>query len=464
MQETCKAFSPLRLSEAGKAGDGSQTPAVTPVRVEFVCPKEFDLAGLEVFDADGNTVAPLEGAPGKPAKGVYWLSPGSYTYTFKTGIEGYQDLTDVPFTVEKDGSGKTIEIKPERITLPKEAENEEDAQEEDAQEEDAQEEDAQEEGGEAESEAPTIDQESIEPIPAEVTTELVPERAPERPGAGLWTGALIGLLIGAALGCVAARLLQRRRGKKAGGKLTIQARAVQGIGARQDQQDSLYMSDGRLYEQQGILMCVADGMGGLSDGAKMSQAVVSAVERGFSVEEKDDPERLIFSLTKQAADAANQTISPNYGSGGSTMVLGYLRRGEFTFSSVGDSRISLYRDGTLWHLNRRHVFGDEMVISALNGGLTYETATMDRKKAALTSYLGMGKLKYTDMPDARISLRRGDRIILMSDGVFNTLSDEELASILSRKIDTVTGVIAEQIKAKANRYQDNFTAIVVAVE
>ena len=103
MQETCKAFSPLRLSEAGKEGAGPQSPAITPVRVEFVCPKEFDLAGLEVFDADGKTVAPLEGMPGKPMKGVYWLSPGSYTYNFKTGVEGYQDLTAVPFTVEKDG-------------------------------------------------------------------------------------------------------------------------------------------------------------------------------------------------------------------------------------------------------------------------------------------------------------------------------------------------------------------------
>ena len=455
MQETCKAFSPLRLSEAGKEGAGPQSPAITPVRVEFVCPKEFDLAGLEVFDADGNTVAPLEGMPGKPMKGVYWLSPGSYTYNFKTGVEGYQDLTAVPFTVEKDASGKTIEITPERITLPEESEDAEDAQGEEAQPE---------EGAEAEGEGPAIDQENIEPIPAEVTTELVPERTPARPGAGLWTGALVGLLIGAALGCAAARLLQRRRGKKAGGKLSVQARAVQGVGARQDQQDALYMSDGRLYDQQGILMCVADGMGGLSDGAKMSQAVVSAVERGFAVEEKDDPERLIFSLTKQAAEAANQAISPNYGAGGSTMVLGYLRRGEFTFASVGDSRISLYRDGTLWHLNRRHVYGDEMVLSALNGGMTYETATMDRKKAALTSYLGMGRLKYTDLPDVRITLHRGDRIILMSDGVFNTLSDEELAAILSRKIGTVTGAIAEQIKARANRYQDNFTAIVVAVD
>jgi hypothetical protein len=44
------------------------------------------------------------------------------------------------------------------------------------------------------------------------------------------------------------------------------------------------------------------------------------------------------------------------------------------------------------------------------------------------------------------------------------LSDEELAAILSRKVGTITGEIAEQIKQKANRYQDNFTAIVVAVE
>ena len=427
-------YSSLAAGSAGRmaaeetgagTGEKSGNLTFTPTRVEFTCPEEFELDGLKVFDAKDEPVMPYaDEAKDKPAEGVYMLMPGEYSYRIAAPGEEAEHAEKTAFTVEPGREKMTITLQAETNSETKEF--------------------------------------------TEVVS-LPPEQEPAQPqqsaGPGVWGIAVGALLIGAVLGGVLMRLLggRKRRGAP-GGRLRIQAKAVQGVGARSDQQDALFMSDGRLYDKQGILMCVADGMGGLSDGAKMSQAVVSAVERGFAIEEKDDPERLIFDLTKQAAEEANRAISPNYGVGGSTMVMGYLRSGEFTFVSVGDSRISLYRNGTLWHLNRRHVFEEDLKLSALNGAGSYDAAVTDKKKGALTSFLGMGKLRYADLPDARIPLQRGDRIVLMSDGVFNTLSDKELAAILGGKVGTITGEIAEQIKQKANRYQDNFTAIVVAVE
>ena len=516
----------MAAEETGSGtGDISGNLTFKPTRVEFTCPEEFKLDGLHVFDAKGEPVMPFtDEEKDKPVEGVYMLMPGEYTYSFYPGKEGYRDIEKTPFTVKRNQEALTIELLPEKVEQTESAEEENEAapvRVEFVGPEDfdyaslevfdaaglkmAPVNDAESgkalpgvyelvpgeysyriaaDGEEAEQaektaftvepgqEKMTIDLQPEAHSEVKEFTEVVttpPEQVPAEPqqsaGPGVWGIAVGALIIGAALGGVLMRLLGGRMWKGArGGRLRIQAKAVQGVGARSDQQDALYMSDGRLYDKQGILMCVADGMGGLSDGAKMSQAVVSAVERGFAIEEKDDPERLIFDLTKQATEAANRAISPNFGVGGSTMVMGYLRSGEFTFVSVGDSRISLYRDGMLWHLNRRHVFEEDLKLSALNGAGSYDAAVTDKKKGALTSFLGMGKLKYADLPDARIPLQRGDRIVLMSDGVFNTLSDEELAAILSRKVGTITGEIAEQIKQKANRYQDNFTAIVVAVE
>lgn len=289
-----------------------------------------------------------------------------------------------------------------------------------------------------------------------VSDEPVPHSA-----GSFWFSLFGGILLGALLCLVLVSFLKHLRRAKHNWPRRAEGVTVQGLGKRENQQDTVYLSDPAGYPNDGLLFCVADGMGGLSNGAQISNAVVVAVADGFQTEARDNPDRLILSLVQKASQAANALVQPNYGSSGSTLVLGFLRDGLLTFASVGDSRICLCRDGKLYRLNRRHRFSDELYLASVNGEISFMQADTYDKKGALTSFMGMGPLKYLDLSDAGIPLQKGDTLIAMSDGVFNALSDTELISILQEKVTSLSRVLAESIEAKEKPYQDNYSAVMI---
>ncbi len=280
---------------------------------------------------------------------------------------------------------------------------------------------------------------------------------------GLLIGALAGCIVGAGIGWLVSRL-RKKGGASKKGKDKVQVVTLQGVGARENQQDSLAASDPERYSEQGVLLCVADGMGGLRNGGMISRTAVTTVMSKFAALDKTDPERMLAALVQSATSAVNMVLSPDYGSGGTTLVIGYAKDGVFYYAAVGDSRICLCRDGKLIHLNRPHVFEDELLLRYINGEISYDSARNYEKRGALTSYLGMGKLKYADIPAYHIPIRAGDRIVLMSDGVFNTLSDEEIAGIVEGPCKSAPAMLNREIEKKHTRFQDNYSVVILAVD
>ena len=287
-------------------------------------------------------------------------------------------------------------------------------------------------------------------------------------------GVLSLLLIGAVvLLAIRARNLKRRRRKKPSATeapaaaaapteapVAIQVGKLHQIGDRESQQDCLAVSPTELYDARGILAVVADGMGGLSDGDKMSQTAASAMMNGFMNCREYSPE-LILALTVEANQAVNRVLGPNQGRSGTTLVAGIVKDGMFNYVSVGDSRICLYRQGLLTQLNREHVFRNELRVQAVNGLGTLWDAGTHPKAAGLTSYLGMGSLKYIDIPAEPLRVCRGDKIILMSDGVYNAMTLPELEAALAMPAQQAADAIGQTIHTKAYRNQDNYTAVIL---
>lgn len=231
-------------------------------------------------------------------------------------------------------------------------------------------------------------------------------------------------------------------------------------GARKNQQDSFSVSQEELFQTHGLLAVVADGMGGLSDGDKTSQTAVAAMMNGFYMAD-GRPENVLLSLLKQANDAVNAFLgTERLRSSGSTLVAGLIRDGAFYYLSVGDSRIYLYREHTLYQLNREHNYRYELYLDAINGRGSLKTAAEHPKGSGLTSFLGMGQLKYIDLPDQPIAVRPNDIFLLMSDGVYNALSEAELAAALNSK-EGIADALRAAIQAKAYKNQDNYTAVIL---
>lgn len=288
-------------------------------------------------------------------------------------------------------------------------------------------------------------------------------------------GVLSLLLIGAVvLLAIRARNLKRRRRRKRPSTteapaaaaapmeapVAIQVGKLHQIGDRESQQDCLAVSPTELYDTRGILAVVADGMGGLSDGDKMSQTAASAMMNGFMNCREYSPE-LILALTVEANQAVNRVLGANQGRSGTTLVAGIVKDGMFNYVSVGDSRICLYRQGLLTQLNREHVFRNELRVQAVNGLGTLWDAGTHPKAAGLTSYLGMGSLKYIDIPAEPLRVCRGDKIILMSDGVYNAMTLPEMEAALAMPAQQAADAIGQTIHTKAYRNQDNYTAVIL---
>lgn len=233
------------------------------------------------------------------------------------------------------------------------------------------------------------------------------------------------------------------------------------LGDRESQQDCLAVSPTELYGTKGVLAVVADGMGGLSDGDRMSQTAAGAMMSYF-MNCQDMGEDTILALTAEANQAVNRVLGPqNQGRSGTTLVAGIVKDGLFHYVSVGDSRICLYRQGALIQLNREHVYRYELAVNATNGYGTLWDAHSHPKAAGLTSYLGMGNLKYVDIPAAPLKIRQGDKLILMSDGVYNALQIPELEEALQLSAQQAADRMGQLIHAKAYRHQDNYTAVIL---
>lgn len=237
-------------------------------------------------------------------------------------------------------------------------------------------------------------------------------------------------------------------------------------GARGEQQDSFGVSDEALLPTHGLLAVVADGMGGLADGGKVSARAVESILDGFvSGQGKYTPEQQLLLLARQAVCAVDGLLgAEGKRKSGSTLAVGLVKDGAFSFLSVGDSRICLLRQGALVQLNREHIYKNQLALGAVNGERTLQEAWADPKGAGLVSFLGMGALTQVDWPAGPIRLVPGDKLILMSDGVYNALEEPELTAALAGEPEQAAGAIRAAIEAKGYANQDNYTAVILGCE
>ena len=238
---------------------------------------------------------------------------------------------------------------------------------------------------------------------------------------------------------------------------------AQDIGARNEQQDSFGISNMEedFVQNNGILAIVADGMGGMSNGSQYSKLTVQTALQSFNNEnsEKDD-ETTLLRILKRVTDAVENS---GLEGGGSTLVAVLIREKLLHFISVGDSRIYLMRNGGLIQLNREHVYGRELDDMVANGLKDAEEAAADPQRAALTSFIGISSEMKVDRNIRPITLYSGDKIVLMSDGIYGFISEGEIKELLLQEPMPAAEAIRKAVIAKKSPYQDNLTIVILEI-
>ena len=242
--------------------------------------------------------------------------------------------------------------------------------------------------------------------------------------------------------------------------------AITVLGDREDQQDCF----GYIIKDNAIYLAVCDGMGGYSGGKLASTVAVKAFLDYFS---QDTEIGLDYDSLTQSTIFANSAVYnlANDGMrGGSTLVSVIIRDKALYWNSVGDSRAYLFRGGSFVQFttdqNYRAVL-DEKKKAGLIDDVEYENELT--RGDALICHLGLESVGLIDYNDSPLMLLPDDIVILMSDGLYKVLTDEEISTVLSNFNDINEALYALELKVRKiskekNIQRDNMTVATVKIK
>lgn len=202
---------------------------------------------------------------------------------------------------------------------------------------------------------------------------------------------------------------------------------------------------------------LADGMGGHSAGEVASRTAVDTVSailrqtlRGISAHER--LETALQAAHSVIREKSRQSIK--YRGMGTTCVAALVTDARMHFVNVGDSRLYLLRNGTFSALTHDHSLLQEFIDQGL---YTPEEAREKVSRNILTRALGLEPQVKVDY-DA-VDIQPGDRFLMCSDGLYDMLSESEMAALLGRphQLEEIGLDMIELANARGSR--DNVSVI-----
>ena len=254
--------------------------------------------------------------------------------------------------------------------------------------------------------------------------------------------------------------------------------ALQITGKRDYQEDSFGLLDecdlGLDCGEHAVLL-VADGMGGHVGGAIASDLLCKTFIEAYPRSSGPIVDRL-----RACLDEANGAITaavdenPALASMGSTLVAAVVTSEGLHWISVGDSPLWLFREGLLKRLNADHSMAAELNELVAEGRMTEEEAEQDPRRNWLNSAVMGDEIHLIDVPSQPVAVKKGDRVVLASDGLL-TLNNQEIAESLKKTRDAplkksaedLIEKVKEKVKKKEEEaerpyYQDNTTVLLYA--
>lgn len=243
---------------------------------------------------------------------------------------------------------------------------------------------------------------------------------------------------------------------------------VTDVGRVRDHNEDSFLVDKKLQ-----LFVVCDGMGGHAAGEVASNVAARTVrevvlgqreallefERGSGSTTRTDILRLMESAVQQACSAVfgeGQADESKRGMGTTLDALLLIGTRGF-IAHVGDSRIYLYRQGSVHQLTEDHSLINELL---RRGRLSRDQIEALQYKNAVTRAVGVYESVEVDTLDFDVLM--GDRFLLCTDGLHSYFEQAELAKLFA---ETPEGDVSQKLVDLANERggKDNITSIVVKV-
>ena len=231
-------------------------------------------------------------------------------------------------------------------------------------------------------------------------------------------------------------------------------------GGRQLNEDRM----GYSYTRSSGILLLADGMGGHPEGEVAAQLALQAMSALYQKQATPVIEDVTAFLTSAIMAAHRQIIKYAIEKGmldtpRTTVVAAVVQNGTATWVHCGDSRLYLVRKGQLVVRTRDHSYLEQPP-----KGHTPTRLSEHTNRNILFTCLGSPAKPLFDIAGP-VALQQGDKLMLCSDGLWGTLSDDEIVEQLD------AGVVGETVPAmvdmalqRAGATSDNVTVIALEWE
>ena len=226
---------------------------------------------------------------------------------------------------------------------------------------------------------------------------------------------------------------------------------------RKMNQDYVFATD----EPQGTLpnlLVVADGMGGHKAGDFASKFTVETLKEEIKHSLKEGPKEVLRDavqvVNKKLIETAEKDIKLD--GMGTTLVAATVIDHTLHFINVGDSRLYLINQ-EVKQLSRDHSLVEEMLRL---GGISEEEAKHHPDKNIITRAIGVKEDVEADYYE--YALKKGDVILMCTDGLCNMVNEDEIFTIIKSARDIVEAGQLLINRANENGGNDNIGVVLAA--
>ncbi|WP_167955911.1 PP2C family protein-serine/threonine phosphatase [Anaerosporobacter faecicola] len=221
------------------------------------------------------------------------------------------------------------------------------------------------------------------------------------------------------------------------------------------------------------ICAICDGMGGTGYGKEASQVVVQYLVKN----EKQllhHKEGLSFYEIDRLIKEANERVVELEKVGkktGSTLALVYCEREQIIYANIGDSKIFLLKDDRIKQLSEDHNQAMMLMETAKHKQFKMQETMEDDKqqqntnfgKNRLTQFLGISKSEFLIEPHYGSIPFEPMLLMLCSDGLMETMKEEDIEHLLNTYRNREADVIARRLVEEAGRRgsRDNITVMIL---
>jgi serine/threonine protein phosphatase PrpC len=236
---------------------------------------------------------------------------------------------------------------------------------------------------------------------------------------------------------------------------SLRAAALTDIGRVRQKNEDRY-----LFSPEDMLFGVADGVGGLPNGAEAAQQTVEEIAQSVHAETGND-ELDLTGIVLHVNDTVAQlglSVSPTIGIG-TTLTFGCIRAGIMKIAHVGDSRCYVWHAGELTRLTEDHSVENEARLRRARGEFVYYH---EANRSALTRCIGQPTPPEVDL--IHRPLAPEERYLFCTDGITRMLRDAEIGEIVARHPEPEEALRELVTLAIRRGGPDNATAVLLFVD